>query len=65
MTHDGRWLCLADAGKIYLLDISEPDKIRLAAKLSGVFQAANVRDDRLYLSDDRDVWVYAITRVAH
>jgi len=65
MTHHGGWLCVSDAGQIFLIDISMPDKIRMAAKLSGAFQAANVRDDRLYASDDRDVFVYAITQVAH
>ena len=63
MTHHGNWLCMADHGRVFLFDISVPDRIKKAATLTGMFQAATVRNDRIYASDDRDVWVYAITQV--
>jgi hypothetical protein len=68
MTHHGSWLCLIEGiqnGRVYLFDVSDPDNIKRAATLNEKFHAATVRDDRVYASDDRDVWVYAITQVTN
>jgi hypothetical protein len=68
MTHHGSWLCLVDEaynGRIHLFDVSEPDNINRAATLDGMFHAAAVRNNRVYVSDERDVWVYAITQVTN
>jgi len=65
MTHHGNWLCLVDYGRVFLFDISVPDRIKKVATLTGMFQAATVRNERVYASDGRDVWVFAITQVTN
>jgi TIR domain len=63
MTHDGFLLSLTDNGRVNLIDISNPDKPNIAARLDGPFTAATVRGNHLYASDARDVWVYKIATV--